>query len=492
MSTIQDEIETQARRARARRRGAARGAARATRSSSTSTIPRASRSSSASASRNALPELLEEYGLTVSSPGPERPLSKPEHFRRFIGHRARVRTRDEHDGHKSFTGELVGASETEVTVAAGHRRRRDPVRRHLPVQPRRVLGAWSLMSREILEAMTALAREKGISPEKLMAALEDALLSAYKKLPGAARYARVEVDPETGDFVVIRYRIPKDLEARADRRDDRRGVLHRPGDRRPRRAAGSRDRPGEVRAVPGPHRGDRRHPRGLRPHRRADRQAGHPAADPRGRARHDVRGVPRPRRRADHRHRPAVGLPLHAGPAARSRRGAAAQGRAGRRRALRPRPARQGGHQGGLALHEGPLDHRLAPRRRADQEAVRARGAPRSPTGWWRSPTSPASPATAPRSRSSRTPTASTRSAPASARAAPACAWSSPSCAARRSTSSPTTTSPPGSSPRRFRRRASARCSSTTSPSRRRSSSPTTSSRWPSAARARTRGWPPA
>jgi ribosome maturation factor RimP len=68
---------------------------------------------------HALPELLEEYGLTVSSPGPERPLSKPDHFRRFIGRRARVRTREEHDGHKSFTGELVGATDTEVTVAAG-------------------------------------------------------------------------------------------------------------------------------------------------------------------------------------------------------------------------------------------------------------------------------------------------------------------------------------------------------------------------------------
>jgi ribosome maturation factor RimP len=68
---------------------------------------------------NALPELLEEYGLTVSSPGPERPLSKPEHFRRFTGRRARIRTREELNGHKSFTGELVGASETEVTVAAG-------------------------------------------------------------------------------------------------------------------------------------------------------------------------------------------------------------------------------------------------------------------------------------------------------------------------------------------------------------------------------------
>jgi ribosome maturation factor RimP len=68
---------------------------------------------------HALPELLEEHGLTVSSPGPARPLSKPDHFRRFTGRRARVRTRDEIDGHKTFTGELVGASEAEVTVAAG-------------------------------------------------------------------------------------------------------------------------------------------------------------------------------------------------------------------------------------------------------------------------------------------------------------------------------------------------------------------------------------
>src|SRR5271154_5909895 len=56
------------------------------------------------------------------------------------------------------------------------------------------------MSREILEAMHALAREKGIEPEKLMIALEDALLSAYKKQPGSAKYARVEMDPETGEM----------------------------------------------------------------------------------------------------------------------------------------------------------------------------------------------------------------------------------------------------------------------------------------------------
>jgi ribosome maturation factor RimP len=66
-----------------------------------------------------LRDLLVDYGLEVSSPGPNRPLTKPDHFRRFLGRRARVRTVAPRDGNKSFTGELVGASDEEVTVAAG-------------------------------------------------------------------------------------------------------------------------------------------------------------------------------------------------------------------------------------------------------------------------------------------------------------------------------------------------------------------------------------
>src|SRR5881398_3403010 len=69
------------------------------------------------------------------------------------------------------------------------------------------------MSREILEAMGALAREKGISADKLRHALEDALLSAYKKQPGAAKYARVDIDPDTADFIVTELIIPEELEA---------------------------------------------------------------------------------------------------------------------------------------------------------------------------------------------------------------------------------------------------------------------------------------
>ena len=64
-----------------------------------------------------LPEVRERYALEVSSPGPERPLSKPDHFRRFVGRRARVRTRGPHDGRNSFTGELLGATDDAVTVA---------------------------------------------------------------------------------------------------------------------------------------------------------------------------------------------------------------------------------------------------------------------------------------------------------------------------------------------------------------------------------------
>jgi ribosome maturation factor RimP len=66
-----------------------------------------------------LNDYRERYALEVSSPGRDRPLTKPQHFSRYLGRHARVRLRDAADGHKSVTGELVGASEQEVTIAAG-------------------------------------------------------------------------------------------------------------------------------------------------------------------------------------------------------------------------------------------------------------------------------------------------------------------------------------------------------------------------------------
>lgn len=85
-----------------------------------------------------LADYRDRYSLEVSSPGQDRPLTKPQHYNRFLGRRARVRLREAKPddagaarsgeagsragrkpvGHKSVTGELVGASEREVTIAA--------------------------------------------------------------------------------------------------------------------------------------------------------------------------------------------------------------------------------------------------------------------------------------------------------------------------------------------------------------------------------------
>jgi len=70
------------------------------------------------------------------------------------------------------------------------------------------------MSQEIVDAVRALAREKGIAEDKLIHALEDALLSAYKKQPDAVRYARVRMDPDLGEYRVEELILPEDLEDR--------------------------------------------------------------------------------------------------------------------------------------------------------------------------------------------------------------------------------------------------------------------------------------
>jgi len=69
------------------------------------------------------------------------------------------------------------------------------------------------MSREIIELVHELERDKGIEGETLIAALEDALLAAYKKTPGASRHAVVELDNE-GDFRVFSIELPSDVEER--------------------------------------------------------------------------------------------------------------------------------------------------------------------------------------------------------------------------------------------------------------------------------------
>src|SRR5438105_6143333 len=69
------------------------------------------------------------------------------------------------------------------------------------------------MSQEIIEAVREIERDKGIEEGALVAALEDALLAAYKKTPGASRHATVQMDDQ-GDFRVFSIELPADVESR--------------------------------------------------------------------------------------------------------------------------------------------------------------------------------------------------------------------------------------------------------------------------------------
>ncbi|HEY6018011.1 MAG TPA: NusA N-terminal domain-containing protein [Gaiellaceae bacterium] len=69
------------------------------------------------------------------------------------------------------------------------------------------------MTQEIVEAVREIEREKNIEADTLIRAIEDALLAAYKKTPGAARHATVELD-DAGDFRVYSIELPEDLETR--------------------------------------------------------------------------------------------------------------------------------------------------------------------------------------------------------------------------------------------------------------------------------------
>ncbi|HYF45352.1 MAG TPA: transcription termination factor NusA [Acidimicrobiales bacterium] len=72
---------------------------------------------------------------------------------------------------------------------------------------------------EMMEALQALASEKGISVDDLLAALADALESAYKRTPGAYEYSWVTLDPETFDIRVYAQELDEDGEPEGEEMD---------------------------------------------------------------------------------------------------------------------------------------------------------------------------------------------------------------------------------------------------------------------------------
>jgi ribosome maturation factor RimP len=63
-----------------------------------------------------LSAIRERYALEVSSPGIERPLVKPEHYRQAVGSRVQVRTEQPVEGRRQFTGTLIDAGNDEIKI----------------------------------------------------------------------------------------------------------------------------------------------------------------------------------------------------------------------------------------------------------------------------------------------------------------------------------------------------------------------------------------
>jgi ribosome maturation factor RimP len=62
---------------------------------------------------------LDRYSIEISSPGLERPLRKPAHFRASIGRRAALRTQEQIDGRARFRGEIVAAGDRTLELRSG-------------------------------------------------------------------------------------------------------------------------------------------------------------------------------------------------------------------------------------------------------------------------------------------------------------------------------------------------------------------------------------
>ena len=158
------------------------------------------------------------------------------------------------------------------------------------------------MSQEIIEAVREIEREKGIEEGTLVARARGRAARRVQEDAGRVPPRDRRARRRSGDFRVFSIELPAGHRGAAARRGARaraRGArAARGGDRRASHTLISDDDL-DIDWSRGPRGADQargRHAGELRPHRRADREAGDPAADPRGRARDDVRRVHRPRR----------------------------------------------------------------------------------------------------------------------------------------------------------------------------------------------------
>ena len=168
------------------------------------------------------------YQLEVSSPGLERPLRTPDHFRQAVGQTVTVRL---HPGARSrVAGRVVEADEEAVTVEPEGEAGRGSACRYTDIERARTTFSWggqpsrardpapcarlratqqgdSMSNIDMVEAVRMLAADRGIPVDTLLQVLADALVTAYKRRPDAADEAEVQIDAETMDMRIYAYDI---------------------------------------------------------------------------------------------------------------------------------------------------------------------------------------------------------------------------------------------------------------------------------------------
>ena len=146
------------------------------------------------------------------------------------------------------------------------------------------------MANQLRQQIEQISREKNINPEVIIAAIEDAILTASKKYYKGAEDLRSRFNDETGQIEVFAVKqIVETVEIPETQigLEEARKLI-------PEAEVGPGDR------VPEAH-------RHARPHRRPDREAGHLPEGARGRARQRLRRVLGPRGRGGERHHQAPG-----------------------------------------------------------------------------------------------------------------------------------------------------------------------------------------
>ena len=167
------------------------------------------------------------YTLEVSSPGIDRPLTRPEDFVRFAGFEAKVETRMPLDGRKKFTGRLLGLEGERVRIATAEGEMALPLadvqRAKLVLTDELIAdgrcGALMMMHKEVpmdttiavprlelLQVADAVAREKGIERDEVLEAMEQAIQKAGRSKYGHEHDIRAEIDRKTGEIRLMRFR----------------------------------------------------------------------------------------------------------------------------------------------------------------------------------------------------------------------------------------------------------------------------------------------